>query len=39
MGATATAQEAGLPRFKRIQTELKGRNVPKEVAHTKYSVH
>jgi len=36
---TAIAQEEFFSRFKRIKTEFKGRNVPREVAHTKQLVH
>jgi len=31
--------ERSVSRFKRIKTELKGRNIPGDVVHTKHSVH
>jgi len=31
--------ERSFSRLKRIKNELKGRNIPEEVVHTKHSVH
>jgi len=31
--------ERSISRFKRIENELKGRNIPGEVVQTKHSVH
>jgi len=31
--------ERSFSRFNRIKSELKGHNVPGEIAHTKHSVH
>jgi len=39
MVTTATAQEEVFSRFKRIKTELMGRNVPREVARTMQFVY
>jgi len=39
MVTTATAQEEDLLRFKRIKTELKSGNVPREVANTNHLAH
>jgi len=36
---TSCSGERLFSRFKRIINELKGRNIPGEVVHTKHSVH
>jgi len=36
---TNCSTQRSFSRFKIIKNELKGRNVPGEVVHTKYSVH
>jgi len=36
---TNCSGERSFTRFKRIKNELKGRNIPGEVVHTKNSVH
>jgi len=36
---TNCSGERSFSRCKRIKNELKGRNVPEEVVHTKHSVH